>query len=126
MKKSYLILFFPLIISFRLSAQNDLEGTWEGKFEGDYMTSQVRWTFTGQIYQLDLENDGSVEVTGRWETEGEHLFLWDTGGPMGCPETQRGEYTYQITGDKLKLALVGDICPGRKMMGPNIEWVKKK
>ncbi len=73
-----------------------------------------------------MGSDGSVEVSGKWEINGIYLYLWDTGGPMGCPETQRGEYTFKLAGNSLKLILVADDCPGRKMMGPNIDWIRKE
>lgn len=114
------------IISFRSFAQDTLEGKWLGTFEGEYINSTVSWIFSDHTYALDLENDGSVEVTGRWETKDDHLYLWDTGGPMGCPVSQRGEYTFQISKNNLQITLVEDICPGRKMMGPNVEWIRQE
>lgn len=126
MKILCFFLSYSFIICTRSVAQDGLEGTWQGKFDSDYMTSEVSWNFSDQTYELDLENDGSIEVSGRWETKENHLYLWDTGGPMGCPEAQRGEYTFEINENTLRITLVDDICPGRKMMGPGIKWIRKE
>lgn len=126
MNKYYFLFLYVFLIPFQMSAQTELEGTWEGKFEGDYMKTDVIWKFSERTYALDMGSDGSIEVSGKLETEGDHLFLWDTGGPMGCPEAQRGDYTFILNGNTLKLTLVEDDCPGRNMMTPNIEWTRKK
>jgi hypothetical protein len=125
MKILHYLFCLLICISSRTYAQDDLLGKWQGTLEGEYYNSTVTWVFSDQTYELDLENDGSIEVVGRWETEGNHLYLWDTGGPMGCPESQRGEYSFVISENMLQLNLLEDICPGRKMMGPNIKWIRK-
>jgi hypothetical protein len=45
---------------------------------------------------------------------------------MACPETERGEYTFELIDNSLKLTLVEDNCPGRKMMEPTIDWNRKE
>ncbi len=126
MKKLYFLFFYAFLSPDQIYAQTELAGTWQGKFEGDYMTSEVIWKFLAQSYELDLDSDGSIEVSGKWETDGKRLFLWDVGGPMACPETERGEYTFELIDNSLKLTLVEDNCPGRKMMGPTIDWNRKE
>ncbi len=41
MKKVYFVVLYALLFTFHLSAQETLDGTWQGKFEGDYMASEI-------------------------------------------------------------------------------------
>lgn len=123
----YFFFFLTSFLSYTdISAQTVLEGVWQGKFENDFQSSDVTWKFSEQTYELDLASDGSIEVSGKWEAEGNLLYLWDIGGPMACPETQKGKYSFEISDNSLKLTLVEDDCPGRKMIGPNIVWILKE
>lgn len=85
-----------MLISFRTFALDNLESKWQGTFYRENFNSTVTWVFSNQTYMLDFENDGSFEVTGRWEMDEDHLYLWDTRGPLGCRESQHGKYTIVI------------------------------
>jgi hypothetical protein len=119
------ILIFYLFSPVKSHSQNDLIGTWVGEFTNDYQTMEITWEFSVDTYHLDMNKDGSIEVSGRWEIQGIELYLWDNSGLMACPETQKGIYKYEISNDILNLTLVEDECPGRRMMGSAIKWIKE-
>ncbi len=114
-----LIIIQPLT---NLQAQSKLTGTWEAKFMNDANSMELLFKITEEEgYTLDMNKDGSVEVSGNWKIEGEQIQFEDSGGPMACRSSE-GVYTYQLNGDTLNLTLVQDDCPGRKRMMPSVTW----
>jgi len=126
MNKLHLLIFI-LSISFISAAnsQSPLEGIWQGNLESEFQSAQLSWKFSDEKYDLDMNIDGTIEVSGKWEIRDDRLYLWDLSGPMACPESQTGIYDFTITDNTMILSLVEDDCLGRKMMGPNVSWIKK-
>ncbi len=107
-------------------AQSELIGVWKAEFDNGNGLVEVKWNITRDGYEIDLRNDGSVEISGQWKIENNQLILWDTGGPMACADTDKGTYTYSVTGDILKLTLISDNCVGRSKLTPTVTWKREK
>jgi hypothetical protein len=126
MKKLFLfivlLILFPVFVSY---SQKRLAGIWKGNFENEFQSTELSWKFIDGRYEMDMNQDGSIEVSGNWEINDNQLYLWDITGPMACPESQKGIYIFDIKGDTLSLKLVEDKCPGRKMMVPNVNWKRE-
>ena len=115
-----LIIIQPLT---NLQAQSKLTGIWEAKFMNDANSMELLFKITEEDYSLDMNKDGSVEVSGKWKIEGEQIQFEDSGGPMAC-RSAVGIYKYKLDGDSLNLTLIQDDCPGRKMMMPSVAWTR--
>lgn len=85
-----------------LMAQETPDGHWEAKF-----TMQDDGSYT-----VDLGNDGSVDVRGKTEFNGDQITVWDVSGENACGSDKKGVYTYKIEGDMLTLNRVKDECEG--------------
>ncbi len=44
-------------------------------------------------HSVDLDGDGSMDVKGKHEIDGNQLTVWDTGGSNACPSNQKGVYS---------------------------------
>jgi len=64
-------------------------------------------------------------VEGKYEINDNSLYTWDLSGRMACPDNQKGNYTFEIDGDQLKITLVEDVCPGRSMISPKVKWTRE-
>lgn len=127
MQKFYFLISCSfLIFSNTLWAQENLQGKWKGTFSTDYQETPLSWNLTEGGFELDMNADGSVEVSGRWKVEGGQLIVWDTGGPMACDDSVKGLFDYRVKENILKLTLVEDNCPGRKMIMPAVEWRREE
>lgn len=126
MKKSLTTILFISCVIGPVLGQNDLEGTWIGKFNNPQgMSLTISWTFDDGTYLMDMNNDGAIEVEGKFEIVSDTLNVWDLKGNMACPENEKGSFTFEINGEALKIALVEDPCPGRSMITPNASWTRK-
>ncbi len=95
-------------------AQADLAGSWLMTAETPDGHWEAKFTMQDDgSYTIDLENDGSIDVRGKTEFDGNQITVWDMGGDRACGPDKKGVYAYKVEGDMLTLNRVKDDCEGR-------------
>jgi hypothetical protein len=95
-------------------AQAALTGSWLMKQETPDGVWQAKFVMQDDgTYTVDLGNDGSVEVRGKTEFNGDQVTVWDTGGENACGSDKKGVYAYKIEENMLTLSRIKDDCEGR-------------
>ncbi len=104
-----------LMICFSLNIQaQSPAGTWVVTVpcdcpDQDEMT--WKWTVkTDRTYEVDLNVDGTVEMTGRYWVDGNKITVQNDGG---C--TEKGTYEFTVEGDHLRVNALDDSCEGRNL-----------
>ena len=79
--------------------------------DGGTMSIQVSIKSDG-TYDVDFGMDGNVEVKGEYKMNGNQMTIKDvSGGENSC--SGEGVYTFEISGDSMKMTRVKDPCPDR-------------
>lgn len=110
----YLILGLLFSLPFALAAQTSMTGDWKLELpdgNGNLLTFKVSMK-ADNTYIVDLNNDGTSEVQGKYTVEGDQITMEDTSGEYACTG-QKGIYKFVIEGDKNTLSKVSDACPIR-------------
>lgn len=108
-------LFLLLLATFALDkpAVQELQGSWVITTPCDCPDrKEITWKTTFKAdgtYDVDIDVDDSVDITGRYWLEGNTLTVQND---KGC--TAKGIYTFTIEGDKLWMDPIEDGCEGRK------------
>lgn len=64
-------------------------------------------------YTVDFGMDGTVQVRGKYEMDGNRIMIWDVEGEFACPSEMKGIYNLEFTDADLNVSKVSDDCPGR-------------
>jgi len=110
--KPFFTLFF-FLLTFSITAQS-VVGDWQMSVtnpEGQTMTIKLSIS-EGSSFTVDLGNDGSIDVNGEYQLEGDQMTIKGVSGPaVQCQEA--GIYKVEITADTLKMTRVSDPCQER-------------
>lgn len=108
----YVFLLFALVsISVcTYSQSSDLVGTWTVT-NPEGQTASVHFKEDG-TYEVDLDGDSEMDVSGKYDVNGDQVTVQDTDGKEGmtCPTETKGVYTIKIEGDKSTFTKVSDDC----------------
>jgi len=109
-----LLLFFSLLCFSVTGLAQNPEGGWvitTPTPDGE----QVTWKFilkSDGTYAVDINVDGSIEVTGKYSVDGDTMTVQNDEG-CGCC-TEKGIYKFGLENDQLWMDPVEDSCPNRK------------
>lgn len=110
--KTLLPLLFMLGFTLNLSAQNP-EGNWVITIPCDCPDKkEMSWQWSVKAdgtYEVDIDLDGTIEVTGKYWVDGNKITVQND---AGC--TEKGTYEFTPDGDKLWMDPIEDPCEGRK------------
>lgn len=109
-----LVWLLGLLLPGSLLAQ-EMEGTWRTQYtDPDGRFVVVILAVADGRYTIDYGQDDEIDVTGRYQIEGQQVTLWDESGKPGlaCPEA-RGRYQLHATREQLRLTRIEDACPNR-------------
>jgi purine-nucleoside phosphorylase len=115
MKSMPLLVALFLCLSLSASAQISLLGKWKIAIptaEGDIIEAVLHIS-DERNYTVDFGNDGTTDVTGKYEVQGDQITVWDTSGEMACPAEAKGVYSFVVTSESLTMNRITDACPGR-------------
>jgi len=129
MNKKLLIALFFVFSVISVYAQSVFQGTWIGEYSNPQgMSMTMAWTFNeaDSTYVTDMNNDGAIEVKGKFKVVEDIIELSDISGTMACAKFEKGIYKFKVEGNNLDLILVEDTCPGRSMITPEATWTKKE
>ena len=108
-KLSVLITGLVCFMTVSISAQS-VVGKWKYEFQTEngtlVMSADIKADGT---YSLDMGNDGSVEMTGKYTISGDTFTIQDDAGDC----TGKGVYNISIAGDQMTMTRVSDECPNR-------------
>lgn len=108
-KLSVLITGLVCFMTVSISAQSVI-GKWKFEFQTDngtlVMSADIKADGT---YALDMGNDGSVEMTGKYTVSGDTFTIQDDGGDC----TGKGVYNISFAGDKMTMTRISDECANR-------------
>lgn len=122
--KKLLSLTFISVCYFSISFGQSVVGKWTAKApapDGGIVTISASITSDG-IYHMDFNQNGSIEVKGRYEVLGNQITIWDIEGDMACPPSFKGNYTLTFKNNQMTMTLVDDECEGRGVQ--ELIWVK--
>ena len=93
---------------FEKTTPPELLGTWTNSL-GTVWTIKADGTF-----DVDLDQNGKRDASGRWSASDDEVTLQRTGGikPKGCDG--KGVYQFTRRGDTLQFTLVSDLCKLRR------------
>lgn len=95
-------------------AQTTPVGNWKMTVpteDGSTMSVKVSIKSDG-TYDVDFGMDGNVEVKGEYKMNGNQMTIKDvSSGENSC--SGEGVYTFEVSGDSLKMTRVKDACPNR-------------
>ena len=87
-----------------------LVGLWQGNNNSFYLLqNDGTWNWDEKLQNVLT----APENMGRWWVEGDIFRIEDTAGRAPCPPDQIGSYQAQLSGDKLILTAVADLCAPR-------------
>lgn len=95
-------------------AQSDLEGTWAMEWQDDQGNA-----YTGKVsmaegaYTVDLDDDGTVDIYGKYEIDGDEVSIMDEKGEAACEIGKKGVYGFSVEGNTLTMTRKEDACEGR-------------
>ena len=103
------VVSFPLI----LSAQS-VTGDWKTEVpgpDGNSINFKVSMKSDG-TYTVDFGQDGTIEISGSYQVDGDQMTIQDTGGAQACT-SGKGVYKIEISGNSLTMTRISDSCEGR-------------
>lgn len=98
------------ILSFSFTLEEDITGKW--LMDTAYGPLAIHFMEDG-TYNVDLGNDGEIDVFGNYTLSNGEVTFKDNGGKMACPPELEGIYSYTLTGDEMIFHLVSDDCEDR-------------
>lgn len=110
-----------------LASQGSLTGDWQSTIlmeDGSIMPFLVSISDDGS-YTIDFAVDGTVEVKGVFETEGDLISMIDRETIAFECKDVKGIYRFKQDSDTLVLERVEDPCPGRGGNG-RMEFTRRK
>lgn len=102
------LLFCSPLIGF---AQAATVGDWRSSTvdeKGNPATFKVSLKADG-TYAVDFEEDGTIDIEGKYSIEGDQMTIEDTGGPAACKDG-KGTYKFVTTETTNTLTEVTDPC----------------
>ncbi|RMF30648.1 MAG: hypothetical protein D6765_02935 [Bacteroidetes bacterium] len=113
--KSSTLLSVLLLAAAPLFSQNALTGTWlqQGLDAEGNPNRTVLQILPDGSFQLDLNQDGTFDIQGRYEIDGNQVTIWHVGPDATCPAEQKGLYRYSLDGEYLSMTRISDPCPER-------------
>lgn len=113
MKNLVLIFACTVLSAFSIMAQS-VEGDWLFKIPTeDGQMMEAKLSMKGGAYDVDLGNDGSVEVKGVYTVDGNTITVQDTEGENACKGDAKGIYNFKVDDKTLVMKRVSDPCEGR-------------
>ena len=108
-------IIFTLILALPAFGQS-IEGSWKISAKDDQGVERTAVITFGSDSSLkvDLNSDGTIDITGNYTLEGDKVTIKDAQGEMACEGA--GTFQYAITGDEMRFSLVQDPCQGRHMI----------
>ena len=107
-----LLIGISLFLTGAIYAQSPV-GSWVASGTSDDGQSW-QWKVTlkaDNTYDVDLGNDGSADMTGKYTVEGKQITVWNVTGE-GCKG--KGVYMFEVESDKIWMDPVSDECADRK------------
>lgn len=106
---------FLLMICFSLNIQaQSLEGNWVTTVPCDCPDKdEVTWQWNVKAdgtYEIDLNLDGTVEMTGRYWVDDNKVTVQND---EGC--TEKGTYEFTVEAGRLRVNALDDSCDGRNL-----------
>ena len=103
-----------LFFSFHAYGQSHV-GNWNTQVDSpDGGTLKIKASILADgTYSLDFNQNGSIEVQGKYDLEGNQMTIWDVGGEMACPSDYKGNYSLSFNGNQMIMTLLSDQCEGR-------------
>ena len=104
-------MLFVFMLPITLLAQSHV-GKWKADLpDGNGGTVSITVEMKADnSYAVDIMNDGSIDITGKYSVDGSKMTIQDDAG-SDC--TGKGVYTLEISGNSLKMTRVSDACQGR-------------
>ncbi len=110
LKKLFLAISL-LGIPFVVAAQSDLVGSWAMDIQLEEGPMPITLELMeGGKFQVDLGNDGSMEIKGEWSVNGKEVTFKDTEGAAACQNDQGGTYAFELNGKTVTFTRVNDPC----------------
>ena len=103
------------LLPLSLVAQDPLVGDWKTMIPGDQgqmVPMKVSIKADG-TYALDFGMDGTVDINGAYQRNGDDMTIWDVSGQTDCDK--KGVYKVAIASDgkSYSMTRVSDECQGR-------------
>lgn len=113
MKNTTSVVLLALFLPVFATAQ--VEGDWGLQVPNeDGTTMTIKLSLKAGIYQVDMGNDGTVEVEGKYTIDGSTIKVQDVSGENACTgEGTEGEYTFTVDAKTFVMTRVKDACEGR-------------
>ncbi|MCB0628514.1 MAG: hypothetical protein R2824_07460 [Saprospiraceae bacterium] len=110
--KTLSLFLLMICFSFTIQAQT-LEGNWVITIPCDCSDKgEITWQWQVKAdgtYAVDINVDGTVEVTGKYWVDGNKITVQND---EGC--TEKGTYEYTVEADRLWMDPINDPCEDRK------------
>lgn len=115
------IMLAPIVVF----SQSELQGTWMMTLETSDGPAVIKFdVLENGTYEVDLGNDGTINVKGVWEVDGNTFKVKDTEGEAGCPDDKGGVFSYKLEGEKVTFTAIDDPC-GRGGPEGKMEFTRK-
>lgn len=106
-----ILLLFPLFVM----SQSSIVGAWMTEIpnpEGVIIPVKLVISEDGS-YTVDFGNDGTVEINGKYELNGDQITIWDVAGEMACLDAGKAVYKFAVDAEAFAMTRVTDPCEGR-------------
>ena len=97
-----------IAISFNVFTSNDLIGKWSLDTGQGPIVVEFK---SDNSYEVDLGNDGQIDIIGDYKLNGNQVIINDRPGDTSCEE--EGIYSFSVEGNTLTMKKVKDDCPNR-------------